>query len=111
MRENKLYSCVARKKESLSAGHRAERLEFALEYLNFDEWDKTIFVDEACFQTGHRVQTLVRRPISCAFDEQYILETAHSNRKSIPVFGLLTANGLGPLIRIEGLLTPINITN
>jgi hypothetical protein len=102
LRENKLISCVARKKESLSAGHRAERLEFAHEYLNFDEWDKTIFVDEACFQTGHRVRTLVRRPIGCAFDEQYILETAHSNRKSIPVFGLLTANGLGPLIRIEG---------
>jgi hypothetical protein len=35
--ENNLYSCVAPKKESLSAGHRAERLEFAHEYLNFDE--------------------------------------------------------------------------
>jgi hypothetical protein len=47
-------------------------------------------------------EQLIRRPIDCAFDEQYILETAHSNRKSIAVFGLLTANGLRPLMRIEG---------
>ncbi len=99
MRENKFYACVARKKESLSAGHRALRLHFAEEYINFDQWDRTIFVDESCFRTGSAVRTLVRRPLRTPFDEHYVKTIG---RSPVSVFGIMHANGLGLLIRIDG---------
>ena len=49
LRENKYYACVARAKEFLSPGHRAYRLQFAEQYINFDKWDRTLFVDESTF--------------------------------------------------------------
>jgi hypothetical protein len=52
--------------------------------------------------TGHAVRTLIRRPIGAAYDERYIVEKAHSGRKSISVFGLMHAQAIGPLVRIEG---------
>ncbi len=100
--ENKFFACVARKKEFLSAGHRAHRLQFAENHINFDQWHRTIFVDESTFQTGSAVRTLVRRPIRTAFDERYIKTVANSGRRSVSVFGIMSANGLGPLVRING---------
>jgi hypothetical protein len=77
-------------------------LQFAQNYLNFDEWHNTIFVDESTFMTGHAVRTLVRRPIGAAYDENFIVKKGHSGRRSVSVFGLLCAGGVGPLVRIEG---------
>lgn len=102
LRENKLYCRVARIKEHLSIGHEARRLQFTQDNLNFEFWDRTIIVDESTFMTGHAVRTLIRRPIGAAYDERYIVEKAHSGRKSIPVFGLMHAQAIGPLVRIEG---------
>lgn len=76
LKENKLFCRVACIKEHLSAGHKAYRLQFAQNYLNFDEWRNTIFVDESTFMTGHAVRTLVRRPIGAAHDEKFIFPAA-----------------------------------
>jgi transposase len=100
--DSRLFTRVARMKEHLSAGHKARRLQFAQNNLNFQFWDKTIIVDESTFMTGHAVRTLVRRPICMAFDQKYIVERAQSGRRSIPVFGLMHAGAIGPLVRIEG---------
>jgi transposase len=102
LNESGLYARVARIKESLSVGHRAARLHFANQFLNFDQWDRTIFVDESTFQTGHAVRNIVWRPIGTAYDEKYIIPKAQSGRRSVSVFGLMSSRGLGPLIRING---------
>jgi transposase len=46
LREIKLFFRVARQKEHLSVGHKAQRLPFAQNFQNFDNWGKTIFVDD-----------------------------------------------------------------
>jgi hypothetical protein len=89
-------------KEHLSAGHKARRLQFAQNNSNFQFWDRTIIVVESTFTTGHAIRTLVRRPIGMAFDQKRIVERAQSGRISIPVFGLMHAGAIGPLVRIEG---------
>jgi transposase len=63
LRKNKLFCRVARIKEHLSPGHKARRFQFARENLNFNFWDRTVFVDEANFMTGAAYRQLVRRPI------------------------------------------------
>jgi hypothetical protein len=62
-----------------------------------------VFVDEATFQTGHAVRTLVWRSIGIqtAFKELYILSNAQSGRRSFSVFGM-SGRGLSPLFRIDG---------
>jgi hypothetical protein len=97
-----LYSRIARIKEALGVGHRAYRLQFAQEFANFDQWDRTVFVDEATFQTGYAVRTIIWRPMGTAFQNQYIVPKAQSERRSISVFGIMSSRGLGPLIRIGG---------
>jgi transposase len=59
LNESKLFARVARIRVSLSAVHRAYRLQFAEQFANFNRWDRTVFVDEATFQTGHAVRTIV----------------------------------------------------
>jgi hypothetical protein len=102
LRESKLFCRVARQKEHLSVGPKARRLQFAQIFRNFDIRDKTIFVDENTFMTGHAVRTLVQRPVGTAFEERFIVEKAKSGRCSVPVFGILCSRGIGPLVRIEG---------
>ena len=102
LNESGLFCRVARIKEHLSAGHKARRLQFAENHLNFPFWDRTVIVDESTFMTGHAVKTLIRRPINAAYDQKYIVERAQSGRMSIPVFGLMHAGVIGPLVRIDG---------
>jgi hypothetical protein len=102
LRESKLFCRVARIKEHLSAGLKARNRLFAENNLNFAFWDRTIIVDESTFMTGHKTRTFVRRPIATAYEEKYIVQRAHSGRKSLPVFGLMHAEAIGPLVRIEG---------
>jgi hypothetical protein len=71
-------------------------------FQNFDNWDRTIFVDESTFMTGHTVRTLVLYPIGTVFEERFIVEKAQSVKRSVPVFGTLCSEGIGPLVRIEG---------
>jgi len=63
-----------------------------------------VFSDEATFQTGNAVRTLVWRPIGIqtAFKERYVLPSAQSGRRSVSVFGIMSGRGLGPLFRIDG---------
>jgi hypothetical protein len=99
--ESKLYSCVARQKTKLSPMHRACRKRFAERYLDFNRWGRTVFVDESTFQSCQAWNTLVRRPIGCAYKEQYVQMVENTGRKSVPVFGLMRALSFGPLIRLD----------
>jgi hypothetical protein len=72
LRENKYYACVVRAKEFLSPGHRAYRLQFAEQHINFDQWDRTLFSDESTHQTRSVVRTLVHRPLRSSFDVRYL---------------------------------------
>ncbi len=81
--------------------HRACRKRFAECFLDFNGWGRTVFVDESTFQSCQTWKTLVRRPIGCAYEEQYVQMVENTGRKSVPVFGLITAQSFGPLIRLD----------
>ncbi len=104
LKENGIYSRVARINESLSAGHRVAKVYFAENFANFDELNNTVFLDEATFQIAHAVRTFVWRPIGIqtAFEEHYILPSVQSDRRSVSVFGIMSGRGLGQLFRIDG---------
>jgi hypothetical protein len=57
-------------------GHRAYRLQLAQEFSNFDQWDRTVFVDETTFQTGNAVRTIIWRLMRTTFQIQYIVPKA-----------------------------------
>lgn len=101
--ENKLFCRVAKQRPQLTGPIRARRLQFAESYLEFQSWDRTLFVDESTFQSGAAYQELARRPRGCAYEDQYVQPINKSGRKSVSVFGIMTQNGLGPLVRIEGM--------
>jgi len=56
--------------------------------------------------TCNAVRALIHRPINAAHDEKYIVEKAHSGMRSIPVYGILCADGVGNLVRIEDRFDP-----
>ncbi len=102
LRENKFYACVARAKEFSSPGHCSYRLQFAEQHINFNQWDRTLFVDESAFQTESAIRTLVRRPPRSPFDECYLKTVANSGRQPVSVFGIIIVQGSYPLVRIDG---------
>ena len=73
LKDSGMVCPVARIKESLSAGHIARRLQFAQENLNFPHWDKTVFIDQATFETGSAYRTLIRRPIGKFHHGQFLI--------------------------------------
>ncbi len=94
-------------KESLTRIHKENRLNFANNYVNFsiNNWYRTLMVDESTFCTSGYGDTLVRRPLGTRFDEQYLKFVQKSGRWSISVWGILTGDGIGPLVRIDGRFT------
>jgi len=94
-------------KEFLNQNHKQNMLNFANNYLNFGiyNWYRTLMVDESTFCTTSYGVTLVRRPLGTRFDEQYLKFVQRSGRRSVSVWRILTGDGLGPLVRIDGRFT------
>ena len=61
--KNKLFSYVALQKTKLSPMYRACRRCFSEYYLDFNRWERTVFVDESTFQSYQTCKT---------FEEQYV---------------------------------------
>lgn len=105
LKANDLSCRVARRKLSINGNQRACRLQFVNNYIDFTEWNRTIFVDESTFETCYKTRELVRRPTGSAFNEKYVTNLQKTGKRNVSVFGLMTAHEFGPLIRIENTFT------
>ncbi|KAG2840392.1 hypothetical protein PC114_g5232 [Phytophthora cactorum] len=90
----------ARKKPYLNPKHRRKRFAYAKKFKNQTAgfWKRVLFTDEASVElhgTSGRV-SVWRRPHG-AFDAKCIKATFKSSRKSLMVWGSMTADGVGTL--------------
>ena len=93
----------------LTEQHQANRLQYANDFINFgrENWHRTLMVDESTFCTASEGLLRVRRPLGTRFDRRFIHHIERSGRRSVSVWGMLTADGLGPLVRINGHLNAL----
>lgn len=95
------------KKPLISAKNRKARVEFAKEHLEWtaDQWKNIIWSDESKFSLfGSDGPAYVRRPIGTRFDPRYQLPTVKHGGGNVMVWGCFSAQGVGPLHRIDGIM-------
>lgn len=87
--------------------HRDSRLAFAQEHRSWgrEQWAKVIFSGEASFCSRWDGQRRTWRPAYCRYDPEYIKQVESSGRCILNVWSCVSHLGLGPLHRIDGLLT------
>ncbi|KAL1436917.1 hypothetical protein MTO96_049214 [Rhipicephalus appendiculatus] len=103
--EVRQVSRMAVQKPIVSGVNKQKRLGFAREHLQWTEehWAKVVFTDESSFTT--RWDQRLWRPQNCRYMPEYMQRVAASGRSAVSVWGAVTAQGLGPLVRIEGRFT------
>ncbi|KAH9383892.1 hypothetical protein HPB48_025738 [Haemaphysalis longicornis] len=95
---------VAAQKPLFSAQNRSGRLLFAREHQTWtaEEWRSVIFTDESTFTTRFDQQQRVWRTENTRFDASNIQRVASSGRCGVSVWGAISKDGLGPLVRLQG---------
>lgn len=106
--KHNLKSCRARKKPMLREQNIAHRKKWAWEHLNWtqEQWYDTVWSDESpflrwCTRAGQRVR---RRPGEALLPE-CTEKTLKFGGGKIMVWGAVTARGVGPLKRIDGIMS------
>lgn len=93
-----------RKKPPLTENNIIGRLEFALEHEDWDfhDWDNVIFTDESAFRlTNSNGRIFIRRTEEEIWQEDDF-QPHDTHSASVMVWGAISINGVGPLVRIEG---------
>lgn len=96
------------KKPLISKKNRTARKKYAKEHLSWtaEMWEKVIWSDESKFLLfGTDGITYVRRPDNARYDPKYQLPTVKHGGGSLMVWGCFSASGVGPLHRINGIMT------
>jgi len=101
------HSYRAGKKPLLNSDHIQKRLDFALEHEDWtsEDWHRVVFTDECAFRlvcTNGR--TTVRRHESEEWEEGTFQFTAGQG-KCVIVWGAISSQGVGPLVRFEDTIT------
>ena len=102
-----LYGRVAVKKPLISKKNQKARLQFAKDHLNWttEDWKKVCFSDESKFNLfGSDGRKYVRRPKGTRNDVRYQIPTVKHGGGNVMVWGVFSAQGLGPLVQIEGIM-------
>lgn len=110
MIEAKLYSFRPAKKPLLTMKHRKARLQFARNHLNWEtsRWKTVLFSDESKFNLiGSDGMKRVRRPIGERLDIKYCRKTVKHGGGSLMVWGCFSAQGVGLLHLINGIMDGI----
>lgn len=93
------------KKPLISKKNKKARLQFAQDHLNWtvEDWKKVAFSDESKFNLfGGDGKQYVRRPIGTRYDVRYQIPTVKHGGGSVMVWGIFSAQGVGPLVEING---------
>ena len=61
-------------------------------------------MDESCFSSEKAGIKIVKRPINTRYCPEFINKTSHCARKLCSVFGIVSNNGVGPLVRLNSRL-------
>lgn len=102
-----LHGRIARKKPLLRAQHKKARLEYAKKHIDEADtfWHKILWSDETKIELyGHNHQRYVWREVNQAFQEKNTIATVKHGGGSLMLWGCVSANGTGNLVRIEGKL-------
>lgn len=104
---------IAAQKEKLTDAHRAGRVQWAQMNVDLlqDEWDNVIWSDEKMFCSADHGPVRVWRERGTRMDKENIYEVSRSGRVSVSVWGCMSAEGLGPLVPIQGNLDRFQYTD
>lgn len=105
--ENSLKGCVAARKPLLRPQNVKKRLNFCRAHRHWtkEDWRKVFYTDESKFELfGTKRRIFVRRSPHERFHRSCLLPTIKHGDGSIMVWGAISANGVGPLRRVEGIM-------
>ena len=103
----------ARKKPPLTAQNIQDRLEFAqnLDFWSEEDWYNIIFTDECAFRlTNSNGRVFIRRTEEELWEED-IYQPHIAMTSSVMVWGAISIDGGGPLVRLEGNITAQDYLN
>ncbi len=106
--ENRFMARKPAKKPFISKKNVRERLRFARDHVDWTDvqWKNVLFSDESKFNL-HRSDGMVwvRRPKGERYNPKYTIPTMkHGGGKSLMVWGCISGHGVGPLVKIEGIM-------
>lgn len=107
LQEAGLYGRKSAKKPFISKKNREARLRFAREHVNwsYEKWKTVLFSDESRFKLFQSDGICwVRRPINERFNPKYTRPTVKHGGGGIMVWGCFGGFGMGPLVKIDGIM-------
>ncbi|KAH6932610.1 hypothetical protein HPB50_008057 [Hyalomma asiaticum] len=89
------------------SANKEKRLQFSrqLAQRSTEEWKKVVFTDECTFTTSCDQQARIWRPDNTRYQAKFLQRVSKSGRSTLSVWGMITKDGLGPLVRIDGKFT------
>jgi transposase len=101
IRSSELGNYWAVKKPFLTNLHKEQRVGFALEFLQEENfWNAVVFSDEKTFKSHKDGRVQVYRPRNTRFEENYT-QQVNPNRFSVNVWGCISVRGPGVLCVVE----------
>ncbi|KAH6925273.1 hypothetical protein HPB50_003176 [Hyalomma asiaticum] len=70
-----------------------------------EEWKQVVFTDECTFTKSCDQQARIWRPDNTRYQAKFLQRVSKSGRSTVSVWGTITKDGLGPLVRIDGKFT------
>lgn len=100
-----LFGRIGIKKPLISKKNKKARLQFAKDHKNWtvEDWKKVAFSDESKFNLfGGDGRQYVRRPVGTRNNVRYQIPTVKHYGGSVMIWGIFSAQGVGPLVEING---------
>lgn len=100
-----LFGRIGIKKPLISKKNKKARLQFAKDHQNWtvEDWKRVAFSDESKFNLfGSDGRQHIRRPIGTRNDVRYQIPTVKHGGGSVMVWGVFSAQGVSPLVQING---------
>ena len=101
---NGLHGRVAKRKPLLRKANKTKRLKFAQKHKNWSpiQWEKVLWSDESKFEIfGTKRRQHVRRRLGGELKECCLQPTIKHGGGSIQVWGCISAEGVGDLVRVD----------
>ena len=105
---NGLHGRVAKRKPLLRKANKTKRLKFAKKHKNWSpiQWEKLLWSDESKFEIfGTKRRQYVRRRLGGELKVCCLQPTIKHGGGSIQVWGCISAEGVGDLVRVDGIMT------